>query len=63
MVNDLVSIVGVVIPLSLTAAFVWRLSPVHVVLCQNADQILKCVAAAIKVNRYKWIRDITRKGI
>ncbi|MGI6236110.1 MAG: MATE family efflux transporter [Candidatus Excrementavichristensenella sp.] len=63
MVNDLVSIVGVVIPLSLTAAFVWRLSPVHVVLCQNADQVLKCVAAAIKVNRYKWIRDITREGI
>lgn len=63
MVNDLVSIVGVVIPLSLTAAFVWKLPPVPVFLCQNADQVLKCVAAAIKVNRYKWIRDITRKEV
>ena len=60
MINDLVTIWGVVVPLSLLAAFHFRWPPVAVVACLNADQIIKCAAGAVKVNRYRWIRQLTR---
>ena len=59
LVNDLISIWGIVLPLSALAAFVFGWSPVAVILCLNLDQIFKCGAAAIKVNRYRWIRKLT----
>ena len=61
LVNDLVSIWGVVLPVSCLAAFVFKLSPVVVIACLNADQLFKCVAAGIKVNRYTWMKKLTRK--
>lgn len=60
LINDLISIWGIVLPLSFLAAFVFNLSPVVVVLCLNADQIFKCGAAAIKVNKFNWIKKLTR---
>lgn len=60
-VNDLISIWGIVLPLSFLAAFVFRWDPAVVVFCLNSDQIFKCAAAAIKVNRYTWIKTLTRK--
>ena len=59
-VNDLVSIWGIVLPLSFLAAFVFRWDPAVVVLCLNSDQIFKCAAAAIKANRYTWMKKLTR---
>ncbi|MGL4739133.1 MAG: MATE family efflux transporter [Cellulosilyticaceae bacterium] len=59
MINDLISIWCIVLPVSFLAAFVWEWSPVVVVCCLNSDQIFKCVAAAIKVNRYRWIKKLT----
>ena len=59
-VLDLVSIWGIVVPLSLLAAFVWKLSPVWVVIFLNMDQVFKCVPAAIRVNGWRWIRKLTR---
>ena len=47
-------------PLSLLAAFVLKWSPAAVVLCLNADQLIKCIAGAVRVNRYRWIRRLTR---
>lgn len=60
MINDLISIWGVVIPLSLLAAFVFNWPPVAVVICLNSDQVFKCVAAFIKCNRYRWVKKLTR---
>lgn len=55
--NDLISIWGIVLPISFLAAFVFHWPPVAVLFCLNSDQIFKCAAAAIKVNRYRWIKN------
>ena len=60
LINDLISIWGIVIPVSLLAAFVLELPPVVVIACLNADQVFKCGAAFIKVNRYRWMKKLTR---
>ena len=57
---DIISIWGIVIPLSLIMAFVVKASPVVVVCCLNADQIFKCVPAFLEANYGKWIRKLTR---
>lgn len=58
---DMISIVGIVLPLSLLAAFVWRLSPVAVTFILNSDQIFKCVPAFLRANSYQWVRKLTRE--
>ncbi len=58
--NDLISIWGIVIPVSILAAFVFNWPPVAVVFCLNADQLFKCGAACIKVNKFNWIKKLTR---
>ena len=60
-INDLVSIWGIVLPLSFLGAFVFHWDPTIVLLCLNSDQIFKCAAAAIKANRYKWVKKLTRE--
>ena len=60
LVNDLISIWCIVIPVSLLAAFVFQWPPVAVIACLNADQVFKCGAAGIKVNRYRWMKKLTR---
>ena len=57
---DLISIWGIVLPLSFFMAFVVKASPVAVVCCLNADQIFKCVPAFLEVNYGNWIRKLTR---
>ena len=61
-VNDLISIWGIVLPLSFLGAFVFKWDPVWVLLCLNSDQIFKCGAAAIKCNRFRWAKKLTREG-
>ena len=56
---DLISIWGIVLPVSFVAAFVFNWHPVAIIACLNADQIFKCLPAAIKVNRYNWIKNLT----
>ena len=60
LINDLVSIWCIVIPMSLLAAFVFKWPPVAVIACLNADQVFKCGASGIKVNRYRWMKKLTR---
>ena len=60
MYNDLISIWCIVLPVSALAAYVFRWPPVAVVACLNSDQIFKCVAAAIRCNRYRWVKKLTR---
>ena len=62
MISDLISVWGIVLPLSFLAAFVFHWPPVAVVCCLNSDQIFKCAVAAIKVNRYKWVKKLTREA-
>ena len=57
---DLISIWGIVIPLSLFMAFVVKVSPAVVVCCLNADQIFKCVPAFLESHYGNWIRKLTR---
>ena len=57
---DLISIWGIVIPLSLFMAFVVKASPAVVVCCLNADQIFKCVPAFLESHYGNWIRKLTR---
>ena len=59
-INDIISIWGIVIPVSFLAAFKWGASPTLVVFLLNSDQVFKCAAAAIKVNRYNFIKKLTR---
>jgi Na+-driven multidrug efflux pump len=63
LINDLISIWGIVLPVSLLAAFVFKWPPVAVIACLNADQVFKCGAAFIKVNRYRWMKKLTRADI
>lgn len=57
---DLISIWGIVIPLSFIMAFVVKASPAVVVCCLNADQIFKCVPAFLESHYGNWIRKLTR---
>jgi putative MATE family efflux protein len=57
---DLISIWGIVIPVSFLLAFVAKAPPVVVVASLNADQIFKCLPAFIKVNYGSWIKKLTR---
>ena len=60
MAVDLISIWGIVIPLSLFVAFVLNASPVVVVICLNLDQLFKCIPVSIKVNFGHWCKNLTR---
>lgn len=60
MIVDIISIWGIVLPLSFLAAFVWNLSPVIVIILLNSDQAFKCIPAFIRANSYKWVRHLTR---
>ena len=59
--NDLIFQWGMVITLSLLAAFVWKLPPVWVFLFLKSDQIVKCFVAVFEVNSYRWVRKLTRE--
>lgn len=59
LINDLIHIWGFVIPAAALAAFVFSASPVVVFTLLKSDQILKCIVAFIKVNRYRWIKNLT----
>ncbi|MFI3236922.1 MAG: MATE family efflux transporter [Lachnospiraceae bacterium] len=51
---DLISIYGIVLPLSFYMAFVVKASPIIVVICLNSDQVFKCIPAFIKTNFMSW---------
>jgi putative MATE family efflux protein len=57
---DLVFLYGFAIPLAALSAFVWNLPPLWTYFFLKSDQLVKCIPNAIRVNRYKWIRQLTR---
>ena len=63
LINDLIHQWLIVIPAAFLSAFVFP-APLWVVFaCLKADQILKCFVAIVKVNRYRWIRVLTRENL
>ncbi|MFD1174980.1 MATE family efflux transporter [Paenibacillus puldeungensis] len=54
--NELVFMWLIVLPATALSAVVLHLSPLITFICLKSDQILKCFVAAIKVNRFRWIR-------
>lgn len=57
--NDFIFMWLIVLPASLLAAFYFHASPLIVFICLKADQVLKCAVAAVKLNRYTWIKRIS----
>ena len=49
-----------VLPFSALSAFVWKFPPIITFLFLKSDQFLKCIPNAIVVNRYRWVRVLTR---
>jgi putative MATE family efflux protein len=60
LINDLIHVWIIVIPSALLSAFVFHFPPVVVFACLKCDQILKCIVAVIKLNRWDWMRKLTR---
>ena len=61
LINDLIHQWLIVLPFSFLAAYVFQ-APVWVTFfCLKSDQILKCFVAVIKVNRFGWIRNLTKE--
>ena len=58
--NDLIFMWGIVLPLSFLSAFVWHLPIPVTFFFLKCDQILKCFVAVVKVNRFRWIKELTR---
>ena len=48
------------IPFSALSAFVWNFPPLITFMFLKSDQLLKCIPNAIKCNRYKWVKELTR---
>ena len=60
LINDIISIWGIVLPVSYLAAFVFGWPPAAVVICLNADQVFKCLAVGIRANSFRWVKKLTR---
>lgn len=57
--NDLIFMWGIVLPLSFLSAFVFKWPIPVTFFLLKSDQITKCAVAVVKVNRFKWIRQLT----
>lgn len=61
LINDLIHQWLIVIPAAFLSAFVFH-APLWITFaCLKSDQVLKCFVAIFKVNRYRWIRVLTRE--
>ena len=60
LINDLIHQWLIVLPASFLSAFVFEAPLLVTFICLKSDQILKCFVAVVKVNRFKWIRVLTR---
>jgi len=57
--NDTIFVFLVVLPSAILAA--WLGAPAWVTFaCLKCDQILKCFVAVVKINRFNWMKNLTR---
>ncbi len=59
MKNDFFFVFFIVIPSALIASY-FNAPAYLVFLCLKSDQILKCFVAAVKINRFNWIKKLTK---
>ncbi len=57
--NDIIFMWCMVLPLAFLSAFVFKWPVPLTFFILKSDQITKCIVAVFKVNRYKWIRELT----
>ena len=50
----------VFMPLSWLGGLAWGWPAIAVILCMNADQLIKCFPAFFYVNSYRWVHKLTR---
>ena len=60
--NDTIWVFLVVLPSAWLAGYIFQAPPWLVFFLLKGDQLYKCAVAVVKVNRFKWIRNITRDG-
>jgi putative MATE family efflux protein len=60
LVNDLIFVWLVIIPMALVAHYLFAAPAWVVFLCLKSDQVLKCGVAVVKVNRFRWMKNLTR---
>ena len=58
---NMISTWGIVLPLSLSAAFWWKWPIPAVVICLQSDQIFKGLPIFLRFRSYKWIQNVTRE--
>ena len=61
-INDTVFVFLVVLPSAILAMFVFNAPAWVVYACLQSDQILKCFVAVVKINRFKWMKKLTRSN-
>ncbi len=59
--NDAIFVFLIVIPSALTATRLGAAAWI-VFAALKCDQILKCIVAAVKINRFNWMKNLTRDG-
>ena len=62
LINDSIFVFGVVLPSALLALFVFHAPAWVIYACLQSDQILKCFVAVVKINRFKWMKNLTRSA-
>ena len=60
--NDIIFMWCIVLPLSALSAFVFHWPVPLTFFLLKSDQIAKCAVAVIKVNRFRWIRNLTESS-
>ena len=58
--NDTIFVFLVVLPSAIIASYLGA-PPWVVFACLKCDQILKCFVAVVKINRYNWMKNLTRE--
>lgn len=58
--NDTIFVFLVVLPSAIIALNVFHAPAWVVFACLKSDQILKCFVAVVKINRFKWMKNLTR---
>lgn len=61
LVMNLISIWGIVLPLSWYLAFEKQAAPIVVLAVLNSDQVFKCIPVFIKINYGHWMKKLTRE--
>ncbi len=61
--NDSIFVFGVVLPSAIIAMYVFHAPAWVIYACLQSDQILKCFVAVVKINRFKWMKNLTRAAL